>query len=201
MEECTSKTIYDSIAACPGSKNLPGIRRRMYYIPKSDVVTIPALPPLGTTGLKMEELATIADNFVLVEGKFFKFIDLKDNASNVTFESVGEVGTKLFNNQANAVFAGITPEAKGFARQSVNDDLIIIYQNRNGEFCVIGNEAFSTQVDPSGDTAAEPTAGATVTYAISCYDECPVPTYKGKLYLSADTYIDCATGEVMKETH
>lgn len=201
MSECNSRSIFGSIEACPGKKNLPGLRRRLYYVPKADVVSFPtltALPTGSTSGSQptMADLGKLTGNFVLAEGKYFQHIDLKDEASNVTYETVGENGSHLFNNQANAIVAGQADEVKGFARQVVDEDIIYVYQQRDGKFAVIGNDAFVTHTAPSGDTAAEATGASTTTFAINCYDECPVPTYEGTLALSASAVLNCATGVI-----
>lgn len=195
MGDCTSKSLYDSIEACPGQKVLPGIRRRLYYIPKSWIAAFPTLSDADANGATMEKLAQLEGDFTLVADKFWKSIDLKDEASNVTFESVGEVGSKSFNNQANAIISGMKDAVKGFARQVNNDDLVYLYQQRDGTFCLLGNEMFSTNTSPSGDTASEATGAITTTFAIQVYDECPVPTYKGKIMLDATHYIDAEDGQ------
>lgn len=196
---CTTKSLYKSIEACPGKKNLPGIRRRLYYKNKAAIATFPKLPDIGAEGVaNMAELAQLQGDFTLAAEEFWQFIDLKDEASNVTYESVGEDGSKLFNNQANAIVSGQDDEVKGFARQALNDDIVYVYQDRAGKFCVLGNDMFKCHTSPSGDTAAEATGAVTSTFAIQCYDECPVPTYTGKLHISATEYIDCADGEVKK---
>ena len=92
--------------------------------------------------------------------------------------------------------AGQDDEVKGFARQALNDDIVYVYQDRAGKFCVLGNEMFQCHTSPSGDTASEATGAVITTFDIQCYDECPVPTYMGKLPISATEYIDCADGEV-----
>lgn len=193
---CSTKSIYESVEACPGQRNLPGVRRRLYYIPKADIAAWPTLPNVDTANVQMKDLAAYTGDFTLQGEKYFKFIDLKDEASNVTFETVGEDGSKLSNNQANAIVSGMPDEIKGLARQALNDDLVYVYQQRDGKFCVLGNEMFKTHTSPSGDTAAEATGAVTTTFAIQVYDECPVPTYKGKLMLSATEYMDCADGLV-----
>lgn len=197
MGECSTKTLYKSIEACPGKKSLPGIRRRLYYVEKAKIAKFPTLPAAGDEGVSnMGDLAKYKGDFSLASDTFFKVIDLKDEASNVTFESVGK-DSKLFNNQANTIVAGQDDEVKGFARQALNDDIVYVYQQRDGKFCVLGNEMFSCHTSPSGDTAAEVTDAPTTTFAIQCYDECPVPTYTGKLQLSSSEYMDCATGKLM----
>ena len=198
---CTTKSLYQSIEACPGKKVLPGIRRRLYYIDKRNIAAFPALLDVDAEGATdMAKLSQLQGDFTLAAEKYWQFIDLKDEASNVTFETVGEDGSKLFNNQANAIVAGQDDEVKGFARQAVNDDLVFVYQDRAGKFCVLGNEMFKCHTTPSGDTAAEPTGACTSTFALQVYDECPVPTYTGKLMISATQYIDCADGEIKTVT-
>lgn len=181
--------------ACPGQKVLPGIRRRIYFVPKSDIAQFPKLPKADDNGVEdMAALAKLTGNFTLKADKYFRFIDLKDEASNVTYETVDE--SKLFNNQANAVVRGQNDEVKGFARQVVEDDLVYVYQNRDGSFAVLGNEMYETHTSASGDTAAEANGAKTATFAIQCYDECPVPTYTGMLLLSATQQLNCETGEI-----
>lgn len=195
--ECNTKLLYKSIQACPGKKILPGIRRRLYYIPKASIAIFPKIPDVGDEDVtNMAQLAQLKGDFELATDTFFQFIELKDEASNVTYETVGEDGSKLFNNQANAIVAGQDDEVKGFARQALNDDIVYVYQDRSGKFCVLGNDMFKCHTTPSGDTAAEATGAVTSTFAIQCYDECPVPTYMGKLPLSATEYLDCADGLV-----
>ncbi len=199
---CTSKSLYKSIEACPGKKLMPGIRRRLYYKNRRAIAAFPKLPDADDEDVTdMAQLAQYKGDFTLAAEEYWQFIDLKDEASNVTFEPVGENGSKLYNNQANAIVAGQDDEVKGFARQALNDDIVYVYQDRAGKFCVLGNEMFECHTSPSGDTAAEATGAITTTFAIQCYDECPVPTYMGKLQISATEYIDCADGEVKTVTN
>lgn len=196
MPECENVSVYGSLTACPGKKSLAGVRRRLYYIEKAAIVTFPTLPAItGASGQEMKDLAVLTGDFALAADKYFKHIDLKDEASNVTFEGVGENGSKLCNNQANAIVTGMSDEVKGFCRQALNDDLVYVFQNRDGSFVVLGNEAFECHTTPTGDTGTEATGAITTTLALQCYDEAPVPTYKGKLYIASGKYIDCADGQ------
>ena len=175
---------------------MPGIRRRLYYIEKVNIVAFPTLGKASDSNQTMGGMAKLTGNFTLADSKFFKFIDLKDEASNATFDPVGENGSKLFNNQVHAIVSGQADDVKGLARQSVNEDLVFVYQNRDGGFCVLGNEMFETHTSPSGDTGAEATGAITTTFDIQVYDECPVPSYEGELKLSATEYVDCSDGKV-----
>ncbi len=195
---CNTAKLYKSVEKCPGKKSLAGIRRRLYMIPKSFIAAWPLLPSLDdqTPPTEMKDLAIYNGDFTLVEGKYFTFIDLKDEASNATFETVGEKGSKLLNNKVNAVITGMPDDVKGFVRQAVDDDIVYVYQQRDGKFCVLGNEEFECATEPSGDTGTEATGATTTTLAINVNDICPVPTYEGKLFLSATEYVDCATGKL-----
>lgn len=193
---CTTNSVYDSVEQCPGAKVLPGIRRRLYYIPKADIANWPTLPNIGSTGVNMGDLAKYTGDFTLAAEKYFKSIDLKDEASNATVETVGENGSKLHNNQASFIVAGISDEIKGFLRQAINEDIIFVAQQRDGKFVVFGNEMFECHVNGSADTGAEATAAVTATIAVQVYDECAIPTYEGKLALSATQYMDCADGTI-----
>ena len=198
---CTTKSLYQSIESCPGGKNLPGIRRRLYFIKKADIAAFPKLPDVDDEEVDdMSALSQLVGDFTLAADKVFSFIDLKDEASNVTYETVGEIGTQVINNQANAIVTGMPDAVKGFTRQAINDDLVYVYQDKAGKFCVIGNEMYHTDTKASGDTSAEPTGACSSTFAIQCYDECPVPTYTGKLMLSATQYMDCADGIIKTVT-
>lgn len=196
MNNCNVQTVFESIEACPGKPATPGIRRRMYYINGADIVSWPKLPKIGAQGVDMPGLAVYVGNFVLKEDAYFQFMDLKDESSNVTYETVGENNSKCFSNKVNAVLAGQDDAIKGFARQAVNANMVYVYQQRDGKFCVVGNEAYDSHTAPAGDTGAEVTAANSTTFAIDCPDECPTPTYVGIMPLSATTHLNCETGEI-----
>ena len=139
---CNISKVYKSVEACPGKKTLPGIRRRLYFIEKSAIATFPSLPEAGAQNVtEMSAFAQLSGDFVLASEKYWKFLDLKDEASNVTWEPAGD-DSALYNNQANAILAGQDDDLKGFARQVIDDDLVYVYQDRGGKFCVLGNEMF-----------------------------------------------------------
>ncbi|MCH3994136.1 MAG: hypothetical protein LKE54_03625 [Prevotella sp.] len=198
MAKCTVNTIYDSIEACPGKTVLSGLRRRIYYQSKSNIVTMPKLPSLEGEDkpADMAALATLVGDFKLKAEEYWHYIDLKDNASNVSYETAGEEGSQIIQNTVKAIVAGSGKDITGFAREVKNDDMVYVYQEREGDFRVIGNDMFTTNTKPSGDTGAEATAAKTTTFEITCYDSCPAPYYEGKLVLSETEQLDCATGEI-----
>ena len=91
---------------------MPGIRRRLYYIEKAKIVAWPTLPSPSDQNVKMEDLAKYTGDFTLAENATFKFLDLKDEASNVTFDPVGE---DLFHGHVYVlVFFGAEVYGSGF---------------------------------------------------------------------------------------
>lgn len=197
MADCTVKTQYGSIEACPGKKTISGIKRRVYYVPKSDIANWPKLPDLGDEDVKnMAALAVYVGSFTLKADAVWRFFDLKDNSSGVTWETAGEIGSQIINNQATLIMVGPSKDIIGFQRQAKNDDLVYIVQEKDGAYHVLGNKDFSaTDTKPSGDLGTEITGAKTCTVAIQVYDDCPAPYYEGKLPISATTQINCATGE------
>ncbi len=193
---CESESIYESIEQCPGRRNMPGIRRRIYYIDKMDIAAWPALPRPGDENKGMADMAVYEGDFVLKADKYFKFLDLKPESSNAGWEPVGEgIGSKMNNNKITAIVSGTSNDVKGFSRMAINGDLVYVYQNADGRFCVVGNEAYTCDTGSTGETGSTATDATTTTLEIHCYDECPAPTYVGKLKISADKYIDCADGQ------
>lgn len=197
MSDCTVNKMYESIDACPGKKVIAGIKRRVYFIPKSDIANWPKLPDVGSEDAKkMGDLATYVGNFTLKAEAYWRHFDLKDNSSGVTWETAGEIGSQIVNNQATLVMVGPSKEIIGFQRQCKNDDLVYVVQEKDGGFHVLGNkDIYATDSKPSGDLGTEITGAKTCTVAIQVYDDCPAPYYEGDLLLSKDTKLNCATGE------
>lgn len=197
MADCTVNTQYGSIEACPGKKSIAGIKRRVYFVPKSDIASWPKLPELGDADAKdMAALAVYVGNFTLKADAYWKYFDLKDNSSEVTWETAGELGSQIENNQATLIMVGPSKEIIGFQRQCKNDDIVYIVQEKDGAFHVLGNKDYSaTDSKPSGTLGTEITGAKTCTVAIQVYDDCPAPYYEGTLLLSATTQLNCATGE------
>lgn len=197
MSDCTVDKMYESIEACPGKKVIAGIKRRVFYIPKSDIVKWPKLPDVGSEDAKkMGDLATYVGNFTLKAEAYWRHFDLKDNSSGVTWDTAGEVGSQIIENKATLIMVGPSKEIIGFQRQCKNDDLVYVVQEKDGGFHVLGNKDINaTDSKPSGDLGTEITGAKTCTVAIQVYDDCPAPYYEGDLLLSKDTKLNCLTGE------
>ena len=64
MNKCESVDLYSSLEFCEGQTVLPGIRKKVYFQKKSNIVKWPTLPKLEE-GASMASLATYAGNFTL----------------------------------------------------------------------------------------------------------------------------------------
>ena len=195
-KECTNAALYDSLPFCKGKTILPGIRSRLYYVPKRDIVSWPTLPDTAKTD--MSELATYEGNFTLASDKYWYFIDLVDNKGKIESESQGDKPARSFINKTSVVHPETDEYATGFARQANSDDFVYLTQVRNGKFRVLGCEAFSTDTKPKQDSGEGVTGDFGTTLDIEATDACPAPYYKGKI-VTKEGIIDAATGLPVSE--
>jgi hypothetical protein len=189
---CTNSALYDSLNFCKGKTVLPGIRSRLFYIPKRDIVKWPTLPDTAEDG--MGELATYTGDFVLEADKHWNFIDLIDNKGKIESESQGDKPARTFLNKTSVVHPDTDEEATGFCRQANADDFVYLLQRRDGKFRVLGNKMFETDTKPKQDGGEGVTGDFGTTLEIEVTDVCPPPYYTGKI-LTADGTISGETGE------
>lgn len=188
---CTNAALYESLSFCKGKPILPGIRPRLYFIPKRDIVSWPELPDVATSN--MAELATYKGNFTLAAEKYWQYIDLIDNKGKIESESQGDYPARSFLNKTSVVHPETNEEATGFCRQANADDFVYLMQVRNGKFRVLGNEAFPTDTKPKQDSGEGVTGDFGTTIEVEVTDVCPAPFYVGEI-LTKEGTIDAATG-------
>lgn len=191
-KECTNAALYSSLQYCKGKPMLPGIRSRLYFIPKRDIVKWPTLPDTAET--EMGELATYEGDFTLASEAKWKFIDLVDNKGKIESESQGDKPARSFLNKTSVTHPETDEEATGFARQANYDDFVYLVQVRSGKFRVLGSEMFPTDTKPKQDSGEGVTGDFGTTLDIESTDVCPAPYYKGKI-VTAEGTIDAATGQ------
>ena len=178
---CSTTALYESLEHCKGSTVLPGLRPAVYCIPKRDIVTFPKPPSTVPSGGHMGALATITTDFVLATDAKWKRIDIVSNASNVNSESQGEAPSKTFNNTAAFKYPGNNAEAAAFCRQANADDLVYLWQQRDGQFRLLGNDMFETNTTPAQESGSAETdaSGTTINVAVTAI--MPSPFYTGKI--------------------
>ena len=183
--ECSNAALYSSLGFCKGKPLRPGIRTRVYYIPKSDIVKFPTLPEKATEN--MASLATYTGSFELEAEKKWKYIDLIDNKGKIESESQGDFPARTFVNKISLVHPETDEEATGFARQANADDFIYLVQTRNGKFRVLGNESFRTDTKPKQDSGEGVSGDFGTTIEIEVTDVCPAPFYTGEIVTDEGT--------------
>lgn len=191
-QNCTSAALYNSLEFCKGKTVLPGIRSRVFYIPKRDIVTWPTLPDEAETN--MSEIASYVGNFVLAADKKWRFIDLVDNKGKIECESQGDKPSRTFLNKISLLHPETDAEASGFARQANADDFVYLVQRRDGKFRVLGNKSFETDTKPKQDGGEGVSGESGTTLEIEVTDVCPAPYYPGNID-TEDGIISGATGE------
>ena len=180
VNPCKDTGIYKSLEWCPGQTSLPGIRQRVFYIPKKHIVKWPELPKLEGA-VDMATVATYKGDFTLASEKKWLAIDILSAKSNTTSESQGEKPSKTFLNKSLLKYAGTDAAATGFCRQANIDELIFAVQQRDGKFRIQGSEAFEQDIKISQTSGEGDTGTAGTDLEVSTTDVCPAPFYVGKL--------------------
>ena len=180
MGKCDSVDLYSSLDFCEGQTVLPGIRKKVYFQKKSNIVKWPELPELED-GKSMAELATYSGDFTLAADKKWLVVKNMDSKSDVNCETQGEKPSVTHMNKASIVHPGTEEEAAGFCRMAAADDLVFLVQQRNGKFRVLGSQEFETVVKPTTALGQGVTGTAGTTLEIEATDVCPAPFYPGKI--------------------
>ena len=197
-KDCASFGLYESLEFCKGKTVLPGIRQVVYFIPSDQIVSFPTLPDTAAADADMGKIATYEGDFVLAADAKFHKLDVLTTASNITSASQGEKPSKTFVNSSTLKHADTSAKATGFCRMANTDNLIYIVQQRDGQFRVLGNEAFETNTNPSQDSGMNVTDASGTQLEVTVTDVCPAPFYVGKL-LTDDGVLDCKTGKLVEE--
>lgn len=196
---CAQSAPYESLRFCQGTRVIPGIRDRVYYIAKRDIVKWPKLPAVNGESVLASKLATYEGDFTLASDKKWQRIDLTLNKGNVEWETQGEQPSCTFLNKLTASYPGTSAEAAAFCGLAVNDDIVYLVQQRDGQFRVLGNEMFNTVSKPKGSTGEGTSTNGGTDIEIEATDLYPAPFYPGKIETADDGDLSGATGEPSTE--
>ena len=184
--KCTSdKDLYQDVEFCQGSASLPGIRPHMYLTRRSNILVFPKV--LGDAATSLDDVAVIKDSFVLAEGKKWVKIDLIEGESEPTCENQGSEGAKSFLNRVQFVAPGTQKKVTGMISKLNNDDVVILYPQRDGAIRVIGNEMFRVQLELGQNAGKAVTDSAQSTINASVSDINPAPFYEGTFEIEDGT--------------
>lgn len=176
--ECLEKNIYQSMTWCPGRTRTPGVRKRVYFLPKHFIL---GWPEHGSGDNKGKYVG----NFTLADGKYFNYMDVVTNDSKITAETQGEYPCKTFRQHGEAFYPGLEEDITDFEEKAINDDLVFVFQLSNGKFKVVGCEEYRTDVNCSSDTgsAATDKMGVTITIETDAPHDCLI--YEGRIPVGA----------------
>lgn len=186
---CTS--IQKSLGWCQGTPELPGVKRRIYFIAKSFIVGFPQLP---RDELGRSTSAVLVGDFVLMADATWKYIDILPDKSQLTSEAQGELPSQTQLNKLVAVHPGVGKEASVAAAYINNTDNVFVVEDMKGNYRVLGNNKWTTKATVAQDLGQGATGTTSTTINVEATDEVPAPFYVGKLD-TEDGEIDCATGD------
>ena len=187
--KCTS--IQKSLGWCQGTPELPGVKRRIYFIAKSFIVGFPQLP---RDELGRSTSAVLVGDFVLMADATWKYIDILPDKSQLTSEAQGELPSQTQLNKLVAVHPGVDQDASAAAAYINNTDNVFIVEDMKGNYRVLGNDKWTTKATVAQDLGQGATGTTSTTINVEATDEVPAPFYVGKLD-TEDGEIDCATGD------
>ena len=144
-----------SLSWCQGTPELPGIKRRLYYIAKSLIAQWPTLPK---DAQGRPTAAVYQGSFVLVANATWKHIDILPDKSQVTSEAQGEVPSQTQLNKLTAVHPAV-----------------------GGKYRVIGSDMWNTKTTVAQDLGQGATGTTSTTINAEATDVVPAPFYEGDI--------------------
>lgn len=175
MPNCSP--LQKSLAWCMGKPELPGIRKRIYYISKDQIAVWPTY--IRDYYNRRAKKAAYRGNFVLVADAKWKYIDIIPEKSQLTSEPQGELPSQTQLNKLVAVFPGVSPEASAAACYLNNSDNVFLVEDMKGFFRVVGCRKWFTKTTVSQDNGQGPTGNTSTTINVEAPDEVPSPFYMG----------------------
>ena len=176
MAECLN--IQQSLGWCQGTPELPGVKRRVYYLAKSEIVEWPALSRAANGRITS---AQYSGSFTLKADSKWKYIDILPDKSQLTSEPQGELPSQTQLNKLVAVHPGVGLRASAAAAYINNYDNVFIVEDMKGFFRVVGCDKWQTKSTVNQDLGQGPTGSTSTTINVEATDECPAPFYFGMI--------------------
>jgi hypothetical protein len=177
-----------SLAWCQGTPELPGIRRRIYYISKGQIVKWPSLP---RDAKGRATSSVLSGDFELKADAKWLYIDILPDKSQLTSEAQGELPSQTQLNKLTAVHPGVGEEASAAAAYINNNDNVFVIQDMKDNYRVVGSEKWLTKSTVAQDLGQGATGTTSTTINAEATDEVPAPFYVGTL-ATEDGDVDCS---------
>lgn len=175
---CVSPLTPKSLSWCEGKTSQPGIRKKVYFVPKRAIVSWPTFTAKPTDAAT---IATYTGKFTLAAEAKWMAIEVNQKKSPVSCEQQGEKPCCTFLNKATFVHNGTEEEATAFASLAKNDDYVYLFQTPGGQFRVIGNDVYETDTKTNLNLGQVGGTEKGTTIEVSCTDEIPAPFYTGEI--------------------
>jgi len=176
-----------------GKVNPSGIRKEIYWAPKSWIRTIPRIV---SDPLTAAENINVAGDFEMMPGKTFLKMYSTQGKGKVYWEPLGEKDHKMFLNKGTFSFPDIGVDARSNAKQTINSNIIMIARIPAGSeirYVMLGDDDYDVTVTIKGDSGDKPGSEKGITFEVESPCETPLPGYTGILELEDGT-LDCETG-------
>ena len=180
----TCNNLQRSLDWCQGTPELPGIKRRIYYLAKSQIVGWPTLPK-DENGRPTS--ATYQGTFTLAADASWKHIDVLPDKCQVTSEAQGEVPSQTQLNKLTAVHPAVGPEASAAAAYINNTDSVFLVEDMRGKYRVIGSDMYNTKATVAQDLGQGATGTTSTTINAEATDVVPAPFYEGEIVTETGT--------------
>ena len=180
----TCNNLQRSLDWCQGTPELPGIKRRIYYLAKSQIVGWPTLPK-DENGRPTS--ATYQGNFTLAADASWKHIDVLPDKCQVASEAQGEVPSQTQLNKLTAVHPAVGPEASAAAAYINNTDSVFLVEDMRGKYRVIGSDMYNTKATVAQDLGQGATGTTSTTINAEATDVVPAPFYEGEIVTETGT--------------
>lgn len=184
----TCSALQKSLGWCQGTPELPGVKRRIYYLAKSEIVGFPKLPR-DEHGRATS--AIYEGDFTLKADAKWKYIDILPDKSQLTSEAQGELPSQTQLNKLVAVHPGVGPEASAAAAYINNTDSVFVVEDMKSNYRVVGCDKWNTKATVAQDLGQGATGTTSTTINVEASDEVPAPFYVGTLE-TEDGDIDCS---------
>lgn len=188
MAKDSCLAIQKSLSWCQGTPELPGIRRRIYFISKAAIAKFPVLPK-DENGRPTSSV--YQGDFELLADQKWKHIDILPDKSQLTSEAQGEMPSQTQLNKLTALHPGVGEEAAEAAASINNIDNVYIAQDIKGKYRVVGSEMYETKSSVAQDNGQGSTGNTSTTISVEATDVIPAPFYVGKLD-TEEGEIDCS---------
>ncbi len=175
-ETCTN--IQNSIKWCEGTSSYPGIKRRLYFLSKSQIVAWPTLTKDENGNYTTTKYT---GDFTLAADAKWKALDIDTSKSNLTSDPQGEKPSQTQLNKLTAVHPGTGPEASAAALYFNNNDTVFLVPDMNGNYRVVGCDMWQGICTVGQDTGQGATGTPGTTITVEATDVCPAPFYTGKI--------------------